>query len=250
MLCLTGCGDDTAPELTQKVLIYEKSNWDGSNKGQIAVYFEEATKLESFKWHKGNNQATIVRAWMDSSSHTVRRFEALRVDATGNENLSAVLETQPGGSMDIRLGDHRQEFQNAPSQWHSYDFDFASLGYAFRFLRQGTDPIVFHILDLDLSESPPVLRDFGNVEMTFQGEENLKGRKLLAYRIDGIGLDNRGGTIRFDKEEGYLHSFEIQKPDEPGYDSGKLVLQSVTSMNKAEWRNFKYRQLHADTVSH
>lgn len=243
MLCLLGCSPETVPELTGKVLVYEKSNWDGSNKGHIAVYFEKANKLESFKWHEGNDQATIVRAWMDSTRHTVRRFEALRVDAAGNENLSAVLQARPGGTLEARLGDHRQEFKNAPDTWHSYDFDFASLGYAYRYLRQDSEPIAFHVVDLDLGESPPVLRDFGNVQMTLQGEENPDGRPLLVYEIDGVGLDNRGGTIRFDKADGYLHSFQIEKPDEPGYDSGKLLLQSVSTMNLAEWRNFKHRQL-------
>lgn len=243
LLCLVSCNENPVPELTKKVFIYEKSNWDGSNKGKIAVYYEEAHKIESFKWHEGNQEATIVRAWLDSLNHTVTRFEAYRVNDRGQENLSATLQALPTGSLEVRFGDFHQEFNDPPKQWHSYDFDFASLGYAYRWLRTKGFSHTFHIVDIDLKKSPPELADFGRVTMNFHGEEKIGNHTVSVYRIDGEGLDHRGGTIRFDKDLGYLHSFEIEKPDEPGYTNGKLLLKSVTKMDTLEWADFKYRQL-------
>ena len=79
--------------------------------------------------------------------------------------------------------------------------------------------------------------------MEFVQEEEFASRQGLNYKIDGPGLDNRGGTIWFDKTDGFLLGFEIDKPDEPGYDSGKLHLKEVLQMDLAEWEEFKLRQI-------
>ncbi len=241
--CLMGCKSLKHESHVQKVFIYEKSNIDGSNKGQIAVYYQQEDQIEAFKWHEGNQHATVVRAWIDQDDYTVRRFEALRTDHLGNENLNGVLEVAVDRTINIQFGDQQQVFQSAPAQWHSYDFDFSSLGYAFRHIRRNNRPISFNILDIDPSQSPPKLKDFGNVVMEFEGEEEKWSRNLLKYHIDGPGLDNRGGYIWFDKSDGFLVGFEIDKPDESSYESGKLVLKEVLEMEKTEWTAFKIQAL-------
>ncbi len=199
--------------------------------------------MESFKWHDGNQHATIVRAKLDEHNHTVKHFDVYRMTQQENENLAAVLHVSEDKTISVQLGDHRQDYPYPPSQWHSYDFDFASLGYAFPWLKKEDQPIIFNVLDLDLNESPPKLKDFGVVKMLFLQEEDRGARKLLKYDIDGPGLDHRGGTIWFDKTDGFLVSFEIEKPDEPGYDSGKLVLKEILQMDTGEWRDFKKKKL-------
>lgn len=225
------------------VFIYEKSNLDGSNKGLIAVYYEEIDQLEAFKWHDGNQHATIVRAGMDLENHTVKRFEAYSADHLGNEQLRGELDVQDNRSVKLRFGDQEQIFQDAPALWHSYDFDFTSLGYAFQARKNKRKPYEFQILDIDMKESPPAFKDFGQVGLQFMLKEEKWGRRLLKYSIDGPGLDNRGGHIWFDQKEGFLVAFEIEKPDEPGYESGKLLLKEVKKMNKEEWAAFKLEVL-------
>nr|WP_286944304.1 hypothetical protein [Allomuricauda sp.] len=236
---LFGCGAQKSKPLPGRVFIYEKSNLDGSNKGKIAVYYEGFGQIESFKWHEGNKKGTKVSADMDPNSHTVKHFEVFRVDHLGNEQLSAVLDVAEDGTIKINLGEHEQLFDAGPEQWHSYDFDFASLGYAYPMIKEKDKPISFNVLDLDLKESPPQLKDFGEVEMRFLEQENKWSRNLLKYTIDGPGLDHRGGHIWFEKSEGYLVAFEIEKPDEPGYKSGKLLLKEVLPMKKQDWPAFK-----------
>ena len=155
LLILSGFSTIKPESLVHKVFIYEKSNIDGSNKGQIAVYYQEKDQIEAFKWHDGNQYATIVRAWMNQGDHTVQRFEALRTDHLGNEHLNGVLEVAEDRTVNIQFGDQQQVFQSAPSQWHSYDFDFSSLGYAFQHIHNNNQPISFNILDIDRSQSPP-----------------------------------------------------------------------------------------------
>ena len=98
---------------------------------------------------------------------------------------------------------------------------------------------MFEILDLDLEQSPPRFRNYGSVKLEYRSEEKRWSRNLLKYKIDGPGLDNRGGTIWFDKEGGYLVAFEIAKPDEPGYESGKMTLQQIISLDGNGWEEFK-----------
>ena len=243
LLSLSSCTQTKPEPLVHKVLIYEKSNLDGTNKGQIAVYYGKEGTIEAFKWHEGNQQATLVKAWVNQKDYTVRRFESLRIDHQGNENLIALLEVAKDRVINISFGGQQLVFKSAPDQWHSYDFDFSSLGYAFRHIRNKNQPISFDILDIDRDQSPPNLKNFGTVEMIYKGEEKKWSRQVLKYQIDGPGLDNRGGHIWFDKTNGLLVAFEIEKPDEPGYESGKLVLKEIFQKNPEEWAQFKIEKL-------
>ena len=242
VLCLSGCGSIKQDTRVNKVFIYEKSNLDGSNMGKIAVYFAAPDEIASFKWHEGNDHATLVKAKMDLKTHTVIRFEAYGADHEGNENLRATLEVQEDHTANIRFGDQQDVFENVPENWHSYDFDFASLGHAFPSINKnkGTS---FHILDVDPTGSGPEFKDFGLVEMEFMGAEKKWSRNVLKYKIDGPGLDNRGGYIWFDKSGKFLVGFEIDKPDERGYDSNKLVLKEVLDLTPTQWSEFKVAKL-------
>jgi hypothetical protein len=70
----------------------------------------------------------------------------------------------------------------------------------------------------------------------------------LKYKINGPGLDNRGGTIWFDKEGEYLVAFEIKKPDEPGYNSGKLLLEKIIELDADGWEAFKMKAINNNNM--
>lgn len=222
-----------------QVFIYQKSNIDNSNKGKIAVYYATTGEIESFKWHQGNNRATIVKAKINPSTLNVSYFEASRLFSNGEQKVSAVLDASAENEMVVKLGDEIQRVQIKSMPWHSYDFDFASLGYAYRFLSNKKSEYSFNVFDLDLLQKPPQFKDFGRVQLVYQSDEVRGTRNVLMYKINGPGLDNRGGTIWFDKEGEYLVAFEIEKPDEPGYDSGKLVLEQIIELDDKGWIAFK-----------
>jgi hypothetical protein len=149
------------PELLKVGTVYHyvKSNIDGSRSGDIALYVASVDEVESFKWHQGSSEATLVKAWMDWESFTVRRFESWRLHASGDNELRAVLERVEGKpELEITLGEQsmRVPIENWP--WHSYDFDFGSLNLAFRFLADPEGPFTIGIADVSRDEEGPPFR--------------------------------------------------------------------------------------------
>ena len=215
--------------------IYEKSNLDGTNHASIAVYYRKQGDIEAFKWHSGNHAGTIVKAVIDQNSKNVLEFEVYRLSSKNGLKRQAMLDTTANGDIRVTLGENVQIFNEVPVRWHSYDFDFSSLSYAYRFLHDPKQTYNFHILDLDLSESPPQMKNFGLVSMRFEKQDE----RGLKYSIDGAGLDNRGGHIWFDPTELHMLAFEIQKPDEPGYESGKMTLKQIVQLTDESWEKFK-----------
>lgn len=230
----------------QKALVYQKSNLDGTNAGKIALYHVSTSVIEAFKWREGATQATKVRAEIDLETLNVRRFEAFSVSVENGDIKRAELLARSGGVFDVQMGENKEEVVLADAYWHSYDFDFSSLGYAFRFLIDRDSGLQFQIYDLDMAMSPPVFKDFGAVSMVYQKRSSYAGQKALEYTVDGAGLDQRGGTIWFDERTADLLGFEIEKPDEPGYASGKLVLQESLQLSPDQWTLFQKRMLGGD----
>jgi len=123
---------------------YVKSNIDGSRSGDIALYLRSIDEVESFKYHEGATEATLVKATMDWSDFTVKRFESWRLHSNGKHVLRGMLQ--------------RVEVPITNWPWHSYDFDFASLGLTFRFLVDPDAPFTIGIADVNRgSEGPPFI---------------------------------------------------------------------------------------------
>ncbi|GAB3023751.1 hypothetical protein [Bowmanella dokdonensis] len=226
----------------QQVLIYQKTNADGSNLGHIAVYYPTANQIESLKWHQGHGQATLVTAKLDKQQ-LVRRFDAYRLSRQQAPEKMATLEKTTDGHFTVQLGDQVSQATLPEQAWHSYDFDFASLGVAYRFIDKQQFPYSFHIYDLNMATDTPEFIDMGAVTLSAPSPVEKWGYNAVQYQIDGPGLDNRGGTIWFDAEQKHLLGFAIAKPDESSYDSGNLQLVEVRQMTSEEWAAFKINAL-------
>jgi hypothetical protein len=231
----------------ETVYHYVKSNIDGSRSGEIALYVATVDEVESFKWHAGGSEATLVKAWMDWESFTVRRFESWRLHASGDDVLRAVLERVEGApELEIALGEQkvRVPIENWP--WHSYDFDFGSLNLAFRFLENPEEPFTIGIADVSREQEGPPFRDMGTVRVEPQGVEERHGTTCRVYRIDGDGLQNRGGLIWVDAKAKHIVDYEIDLPDEPGFEDGKLLLRKIDRLDRDGWEAFKKSHLAGD----
>ena len=226
-----------------KTLIYQKSNIDGSNAAKIAVHYVSPITIEAFKWTEGGTHATKVRAEMDSITLNVTTFKAFGVERGGGDVKRAEMMAHPDGIFEMMIGDSRKEIMLPAVTWHSYDFDFSSLGYTFRFLDHAEKELHFRIYDLDLSMNPPEFRDFGHVNMVYEEDVYYGSVLSTRYSIDGEGLDNQGGSIWFNRENRDLVGFEIQKPDEPGYESGKLLLLETRQLSLEKWEAFQREAL-------
>lgn len=58
------------------------------------------------------------------------------------------------------------------------------------------------------------------------------------YKIDGAGLENRGGFIWVNKRGGYIEDMEIELPDNPEWKNFKFKLIKTEKMSRAKWENF------------
>ncbi|MDP6512773.1 MAG: hypothetical protein QF878_06275, partial [SAR202 cluster bacterium] len=195
--------------------IYEKSNIDGSHKSDIVQYIASQDSLEAFKWEKGESEATLVTAKMNWDSFSVQGFKSSKIRANGKRIVYVTLDQTEDTNQVVVAGDFRsQKFEQTviieSYPWHSYDFDFASLNVT---LPHYTDPLVpftFGITDFDYKALGPSISFKGLVTVDFVSEEERHDARCHKYNIDGMGLENRGGTIWIDKIARHIVDYEIE----------------------------------------
>ena len=83
----------------------------------------------------------------------------------------------------------------------------------------------------------------GLVTVDFVSEEEQHGSLCHKYSVDGAGLERRRGTMWVDKSARHIVDYEIDLPDEPGYESGKLRLKRIARMSNEAWREFKLSKI-------
>jgi len=222
---------------------YRKSNLDGTRASNVSVFVPDSSRIESLKWNESGKEATLVKAWLDWSTFSVRRFESSKLAASG-DTLIATLAVVPGArAVTIELGgrQRRSDIRNWP--WQSYDFDFAGLSVVLPHLVNPERSFHIGIADPAVDSAGPAMLDKGSVTVEFVRRETRDGRTVRRYIIDGPGLERRGGGLWTDLEAGFLVGFEIALPDEEGMKSGKLALRSIEPMDEAGWGVFRRAQV-------
>lgn len=230
---------DPAKVPVGRVYHYLKSNLDGTHPAHIHLYVRTATALEAFKVDQGDTDATLVLAEMNWDRFSVRRFGSTRVNAAGERTVRATL-TQEGDTdrYVLKLDDMVHVATVGQWPWHSCDFDFASLALTLPHLVHPERPHTFGRSDFIQAGGPPRFGDLGAVTLTYQGNETRKGAACRKYRIDGPGLDDKGGLLWADKAASHIVEFEIAIPDEPGFTSVRMALESVETMTAEQWPAF------------
>ncbi|HEX6862300.1 MAG TPA: hypothetical protein VF414_05760, partial [Thermoanaerobaculia bacterium] len=79
--------------------------------------------------------------------------------------------------------------------------------------------------------------------VAYVGEETRNGVLCRKYRIDGLGLNHRGGFLWVNQAEGHVEDAEIDLPDNPAWQSFKFKLTGVETMDEAAWESFQKKQL-------
>jgi len=188
----------------------------------------------------------LVIATMDWSLFSVKSLESWQVFKDKDKVLAATL-VYDAVKKDVAV---TLPFMNRPTErvaipfvpYHVYNFDFASLNFAFPHLIDPRKPFRVGVSDPTFSEEGPAFRYRGEVEVAYLGEELRDGFRCRKYRIDGPGLENRGGFIWVNKRTGYFQDVEIQLADNPNWQTFKFKLQKVERMNQAEWEKFMKAQ--------
>ncbi len=222
---------------------YVKSNRDGTRSGPISLYVVGQDRIESLKWSPDDTTATLVAATLDWDRYSVRRFESWSLARGAAPELRATLEADSGGA-GVRLSfqpDVLIPIEAWP--WHSYDFDFASLGLAMPHLVDPESPFRFERADITYDEGGPPFADLGPVDVRFLGYEERSGIRTRAYELAGPGIGIYRGKLWSAVEGGHLVEFELPFPDEPGFTDVRVELRSVTSLSAEGWEEYKRERL-------
>src|SRR5690606_30680009 len=123
--------------------------------------------------------------------------------------------------------------------WHSYDFDFASLGLTLPRLRDPELDVIFWRTDVVFEGDSMELAQLGGVRLHFESSGRRSERAARRYSIGGAGLGHFYGKLWTDAQSGLLLEYEIPVGDEPGYSNVRLRLEHMEPMTPAEWQSFK-----------
>lgn len=225
---------------------YLKTNIDGTNPEHISIRIAAKDRIESFKFHPRGTRAALVIATMDWSIFSVKSLESWQIYKDKEKVLAATLVYLPA-TKEVAV---TLPFMNRPTEkvaipflpFHVYNFDFASLNFAFPHLVNPQRTFRIGVSDPTFSDEGPAFRYRGEVEITFLGEELRGGFACRKYRIDGPGLEHKGGFIWVNKRTGYFMDAEIQLADNPNWQTFKFKLEKVERMNEAEWQSFMKAQ--------
>lgn len=217
---------------------YRKSNLDGTNASEILLRIASETRLESLKFHAGIPEATLVVAEMDWEVFSVRGFRTFRLAPGKPPELVAELATSADRKrLTARVAGLTLDCALPGFPWHSYDFDFASLNVALRYLAKPEGEVELEIVDPVQDADPPRLAAKGKVMLAYESHERRGERDCRRYVLDGPGLEERGGTVWVATgDDPHLVAFELALPDEPGMNSGRLEWLETEELSDADWQ--------------
>jgi len=222
-----------------RVMRYKKSNRDGSHPSEIALYVAGESSLEALKWNPGEPEATLVVAELDWPVCSVKSFHTYKLEGE-ERRVAAVLETSADRKRLTARVDGRELATEIPRfPWHSYDFDFASLNLALRFLLEPEGEVEFQIIDPAYGPGGASLVAKGPAFLSYAGADEHAGVNARRYTLDGPGLEERGGELWTTRgDDVWLLGFELDLPDEPGMSSGKLEWLRNETRTAEEWASF------------
>lgn len=219
------------------VYTYQKSNWDGTHSSTIFLYVRDSTRLESFKWAKGDEWATLVSATVDWTTFSIKEFYNHRILKGGERKLIAELKAS-GNKLWFAVNGNPDSALLEDVHWQSYDFDFSGLGFSWRALKDKTKPFSVLIADAVFVNNKVSFEGKGRVLVEFLGKEIQNGKECLKYKIDGPGLQNKGGHIWINPSTYMIELYRIALPDEEGFVNGQLNLLKTEKLSPSAWEEF------------
>lgn len=221
---------------------YIKTNIDGTKPEHVSIRVVSKERIESFKFHPKESPAALVSADMDWNMFSARKLESWQLTDDGKKTLVATMDYKDEEkSVDVSLipsGKPSEKTAIKRMPFHIYNFDFASLNFAFRHLIDPKKKFTIGITDPTFRQEGPIFEYRGEAEISYIGDERRNGIECRKYRIDGNGLSNRGGFIWASKEGGHFQDMEIDLPDNPAWKTFKFRLVGTEKMTVAEWEKF------------
>jgi hypothetical protein len=222
-----------------EVFHYEKSTIDGQQSTRVSVYVLDRERIESLKWENRATSATLVQARMDWPRFSIREFKSWQLERGVPPELKGTLEANHDGTkLDVSFIEGRTvKISRWP--WHSYDFDFVSLGLTLPHLRNPEADVIFWRTDVVFVGEGMDFAEVGGIRLHFEANELRNDRELRRYSIGGAGLEHRYGKLWTDVRSGNMVEYQIPVGDEPGYRDVHVRLDRTETMSPSQWESFK-----------
>ena len=224
------------------VLHYVKTNVDGTRPEYVSQFVAAWDVLESFKFHPKSPPAGLVVAEMDWKFFAAKGLKSWRVPGRGERTLFGTLTFDAAARRgevslpSVRPAAETFDFKQVPI--HLYNFDFGSLNFALPHLVNPEGSFRIGVADPTFRADGPLVEYKGEVTISYLNDERRNNVPVRKYRIDGAGLQNRGGFIWVNKRRGWVEDMEIDLPDNPEWTSFKFKLLRVERMSRARWDKF------------
>ena len=227
-----------------QVAHYVKSNLDGSKPTRVSIFVAAKDRIEVAKVEQGVIDAAWVRAHFDWTLFTADRLEAAvrNLDGSIEERAELSADTKTG-VVNVKVGDMKGSAAWGWAPFHIYNFDFASLNFAWRQLADPRSSFTIGVMDPTFKSEGDIFVYRGEAKIEYVRDEPLHGKRCTLHRISGPGIAGTTGSIWADPKSGWLEKVEIPFPDNPDWSSFRLELQGVETMTPEAWRKFMAESL-------
>ena len=164
---------------------YIKTNLGNSHPEHISVYVAGPDRIESFKFHPGQEPAGLVLATIRWDIGSVQRLESWSVYGDGHRTLVATLEYRPEAqAVDVAfpaLNRPTERIAIGRLPYYVFNFDLSDLNFAFRHRKAPTAPLAIGPADPTFAEDGPLFAYRGEVRLEYLGEVLREGKRCRKY---------------------------------------------------------------------
>lgn len=217
---------------------YLKTNIDGTHPEHIVQYVAAHDRMEVYKFQAPATRAALVTAWVDWELFSATRLESRQVWKDSTRLIATLVYDRAAREVAVDVFGRAERTAIPRVPFHVYNFDLGSLNMALPHLVNPRATFTVELADPTYQEQP-IFRHRGAVEVRYLEDAERDGQACRAYRIDGPGLEGKGGTLWVRKDDGFAQDIEIALPDNPSWTSFKLRLERRERMTPAEWEAFR-----------
>lgn len=235
----------------QRVVHYLKSNLDGSKRLVLSVHFSEPLKVEVLKVEHDGRSLALVSAELDATTLTEARMESFNALETGTPRLQMRLKGDAGSRRLVAFAAKAEMPVAVPHlPAHIYNFDLMGFNATLPHLKEPRRDFEAGIVDPDFEFLAKRFKPDGGVQeggfvykgkaaFRYLGEERLNDVPCFKFEVAGAAFNGVKGTLWVNAQDRLMERFEHALPDNPEWNSLRLVRLGSRAMDAAGWREFK-----------
>jgi hypothetical protein len=234
-----------------RVVHYLKSNLDGSKRLVLSAHFTDPLQLEVLKVEHDGRALALVSASLDPQTLTEARMQSFNALERGTPRLQMMLKADAGSR---RLVAHVAKAEmpvavpHLPA--HIYNFDLMGFNATLPHLKNLRRDFEVGIVDPDFEFLAKRFKPDGGVQeggfvykgkatFRFIGEEKMNDVTCLRYEVAGPAFGSVKGSLWINAQDRMIERFEHALPDNPEWQSLRLVRLGSRPMDATGWRDFK-----------